>query len=60
MTNVVNLRTLRQSRADHKTLCRAGFHKWQVVTEGRFDVKQGKLLTAERCIRCGEKRIRRT
>ena len=31
MTNVVKLSALRQARADHKTLCRAGFHKWQVV-----------------------------
>ncbi len=57
MTNVVKLQTARRTRAEHKTLCRAGFqpllrllrprhshipvqHKWQVVTEGRFDVKQ--------------------
>jgi len=60
MTNVVKLQTARQTRADRKTLCRSGFHKWQVVTEGRFDVKQGKLLTAEVCGRCGEKRVRRT
>jgi len=60
MTNVIKLNAVRQTRAEHKTLCRSGFHKWQVVTEGRFDVKQGKLLTVEHCIRCGEKRVRRT
>ena len=36
-----------------KTLCRSGFHKWEVVTEKKFDVKQGKLVTAYRCKRCG-------
>lgn len=36
-----------------KTLCREGFHKWQVVTESKFDVKQGKLVTVYKCARCG-------
>lgn len=37
-----------------KSLCRSGFHKWVVVSENRFDVKMGKLVTAYRCERCGE------
>lgn len=37
----------------HKTLCKSGFHKWRVESENRFDVKQGKLVTAYRCERCG-------
>ncbi len=41
-----------------KTLCRSGFHKWQVVTERKFDVKQGKLVTQYRCVRCGESKTR--
>ncbi len=40
-----------------KTLCRSGFHKWQVITEKKFDVKQGKLVTAYQCSRCGEKKV---
>jgi hypothetical protein len=59
-TTVIKLRDVRRLRADHQTLCRAGFHKWQVETNGRFDVKQGKLLTVQRCRRCGEQRVRRT
>jgi hypothetical protein len=59
-TAVIKLRDARQTRSHRQTLCRSGFHKWQVETNGRFDVKQGKLLTAERCRRCGEQRIRRT
>lgn len=35
------------------TLCRSGFHKWEVLNEKQFDVKQGKLITVYRCKRCG-------
>lgn len=58
MTHVIKLREVRQTRAHRQTLCRAGFHQWQVDTNGRFDVKQGKLLTVERCRRCGEQRTK--
>ena len=36
-----------------KSLCKHGFHKWEVVTGQKFDVKQGRLLTVSRCERCG-------
>ena len=36
------------------TLCRSGFHKWEVLNEKQFDVKQGKLITVYRCKRCGK------
>ena len=39
-----------------KSLCRSGFHKWKVVTENRFDVKRGKLVTVYRCSRCGKEK----
>jgi len=58
MNNVIKLRTVRQARAKGKTLCGHGFHKWKLVTGKRFDVKQGKLITVERCKRCGEERTR--
>ena len=45
-------------KADGKTLCKNGFHRWQVVTARKFDVKQGKLVTQERCERCGKERTR--
>jgi hypothetical protein len=38
------------------TLCRNGFHKWEIVQEKQFDVKQGKLVTVYRCHRCGVER----
>lgn len=37
-----------------KTLCKSGFHKWKIVQQQRFDVKQGKLVTVYRCERCGQ------
>jgi hypothetical protein len=39
-----------------KTLCQSGFHKWEVVKEKQFDVKQGKLVTLYQCSRCGVKK----
>lgn len=46
------------SRGEGQTLCRSGFHKWKVISERKFDVKQGKLVTLERCERCGHRRTR--
>ncbi len=40
-----------------KTLCANDFHRWQVVTEKRFDVKRGRLVTVLRCARCGKERL---
>jgi hypothetical protein len=40
-----------------KTLCKSGFHKWEVVKGNPFDVKQGKMVTRYRCARCGATRI---
>lgn len=42
-----------QERHRGKTLCKSGFHKWEVVKERPFDVKTGKLVTLYRCRRCG-------
>ncbi|MFL6549723.1 MAG: hypothetical protein ACJ8OJ_13585 [Povalibacter sp.] len=57
--SVVNLRKYKQKRAEGKTLCQSGFHKWEPAQQ-RFDVKQGRLVSAERCKRCGEERVRLT
>jgi len=61
-SNIINLRTVRharlQERAKGVTLCSSGFHKWKVDTETRFDVKQGKLMTTQRCTRCNETRTK--
>ncbi len=39
-------------KAKGKTLCRHGFHKWQIEQAQRFDTKQGRLITRYRCQRC--------
>jgi len=57
MSNVIKLSKVKQKRAEVKTLCSHGFHKWSVVKGARFDVRQGKLITTERCERCGKERI---
>jgi hypothetical protein len=58
MSNVINLKKAKQQRAEGKTLCSSGFHKWQVQSGRRFDVKQGRLVSTERCSRCGEERTK--
>jgi len=60
MTNVINLKKVKQKRAEGKTLCSSGFHKWEVLSARRFDVKQGRLVSTERCTRCGEERSKLT
>jgi len=47
-----------QKRGEGKTLCRSGFHRWRVVTERKFDVKEGRLVTLLQCERCGKKRAK--
>jgi hypothetical protein len=39
-----------------KTLCLNDFHKWALVTERKFDVRRGKLVTLYRCERCGKEK----
>ena len=40
-----------------KTLCKSGFHRWEVIKGNPFDVKTGKLVTRYRCHRCGATRV---
>jgi hypothetical protein len=47
-----------QKKAEGKTLCKSGFHKWKTVSERKFDVKRGKLVTLLRCERCGKEHTR--
>ncbi len=50
-------RERRRRRAEGDTLCRAGRHKWEVVSDSRFDVREGRLVTVLRCRRCGRERV---
>jgi hypothetical protein len=61
MGDVVDLKNLKRpsnkEKARRKTMCRSGFHKWEVDQKKQFDVKQGRLVTIRRCRRCGETRV---
>ena len=41
-----------------KTLCRSGFHKWEINKEKQFDSRQGKLITVSQCKRCGVTKVK--
>lgn len=43
-----------------KTLCKSGFHKWEIEQGKQFDVRQGRLITIEKCSRCGKTRVKNT
>lgn len=45
-----------RDRNKGKTLCLHDFHRWKVVSERKFDVKRGKLVTLYRCERCGKEK----
>lgn len=56
MSKVIKLDSVRRNRLQDKakgvTMCQSGFHKWQPLKERHFDVREGKLVTTERCERC--------
>jgi hypothetical protein len=56
--NVISIRKVKKRKAEEKTLCGAGFHKWKSVADSKFDVKQGRLITPQRCGRCGQERVK--
>ncbi|MCP5161808.1 MAG: hypothetical protein H7A00_09095 [Hahellaceae bacterium] len=47
-----------KERHKGKSLCVNGFHKWSIVKEKQFDVKQGKLVTLYVCERCGQTKVK--
>jgi len=49
-----------KEKARQRTLCSNNHHKWKTVTESKFDVKEGRLVTVEQCDRCGLTRNRLT
>lgn len=36
-----------------KTLCKSGFHQWEISKDKQFDSRLGKLVTLYVCQRCG-------
>ena len=57
MGNVVAFKTKVSVKHSGNTLCRSGFHKWELVKEQQFDVKQGKLVSLFRCKHCAKIKI---
>jgi len=61
MADVVSLQKFRRDQLRKKgkkaTLCGNGMHSWALVTNSRFDVKQGKLVTVYRCKRCQQEKV---
>jgi hypothetical protein len=57
MTKPTNLKTFKKKKlkekAKAKTLCRSGLHRWTFDEKKQFDVKSGKLVSIQRCLRCG-------
>ncbi len=45
-------------KAKAHTMCKSNLHKWQIVTEKKFAVNQGKLVTLFRCSRCGKEKTK--
>ena len=45
-------------KAPRKGLCQHDLHKWEVCKQKQFDVKQGKLVTVYRCVRCGKQKVK--
>lgn len=53
MGEVVRFRKPKASeKARGSTLCRRGFHKWEICKKKQFDSRAGKLVTVYRCARC--------
>lgn len=63
MGDVMSLDAARKARRKNSTnkrssLCREGHHKWEMRSDTRFDVKQGRLVTVYRCKHCGKEKIK--
>ncbi|MCP3849899.1 MAG: hypothetical protein GY694_06640 [Gammaproteobacteria bacterium] len=56
MSNITNLTHFKKQQLKKKnkahTLCRSGFHKWEIIAQEIFDTKKGKLVTSYRCKFC--------
>ncbi len=60
MDKPINLQRYKKDRLKRRgketTLCARGFHKWVFDDKKQYDVKQGKLISVQRCSRCGKQR----
>ena len=56
MSTIVKFPDRRPPARKGNTLCKRGFHKWQVAKDRPFDVKKGRLVSLYHCTRCGATR----
>lgn len=56
MSNILPFKKKKPERGN--IMCKSNHHKWEIVQAQQFDVKAGKLVTVERCQRCGKTRNR--
>lgn len=47
-----------RKKKPRRGMCQHDIHKWRVVSESRFDVKQGRLVTVYRCEHCGKEKVK--
>lgn len=56
VSNIINIAKFKKQKLRKKnkanTLCKNGFHKWEIVQKNQFDVKKGKLVTTYQCEFC--------
>lgn len=52
MADILRFRPRTRPDPAKRALCQSGFHKWAVV-DTPFDVRRGRLVTRQRCTRCG-------
>lgn len=64
MSNIRSLKSAakkkRKDKAQGNTLCGRGHHKWVVDKDKPFAVRQGKLVSASHCSRCGKSKAELT
>ena len=51
--SAIRKKAKRKLKAQGKSFCKNGFHKWRIDQQKQFDVKRGKLVTIRRCQCCG-------
>lgn len=61
MSNITNFKQFKKQQLKKKnkaqTLCKNGFHKWQIMQSEHFDNKKGRLVTTYQCKHCEKLKI---
>ncbi len=56
MSNITRLDQFKKQQLQKKnrahTLCKSGFHHWDIIHKNHFDIKKGQLVTTRQCRFC--------